>query len=260
MRFAGQTAIVTGAASGIGQATARRFLEDGGDVVGLDRVACAPEEYPTSGGRFVSVVGDVTDPGIPDVVVARAVEEFGRVDILVNAAGILRIAPALEVDRDHWDSVVAANLTAPFFLMQAAAAAMIKCESRGRIVNVSSVHAVVSEPGGAPYTATKGGLEAMTRSIASELAPHGITVNCVRPGATWSGMSRPLYTQDVQDALCARIPLREIAQPEWVASAICYLASPDARYTTGAALDCDGGYSMDGSLPSANYRSETDAP
>lgn len=253
-RFEDRVAIVTGAASGIGQATAQRLLVEGASVIGVDLAEFDPTEYSARvDNRFFPVKGDVTDEALPQELTRQAVEELGQLDILVNAAGVLHIASLLEVNRDSWSRVIAVNLTAPFFLAQAAAAAMIAKGVRGRIVNVSSVHAAVSEPGAAPYTASKGGLEAMTRTLATELAPYGITVNCVRPGATWTGMSRPLYTPEVQVALKARIPLREIAQPEWVAAAICYLASPEARYTTGTAFDVDGGYSMDGSLPGATY-------
>ena len=143
--------------------------------------------------------------------------------------------------------------TGTFFLSQAVARIMVDKQTAGRIVNVSSVHAVVSEPNAAPYTATKGGLEAMSRTMASELAPHGITVNCVRPGATRTKMSEPIYTPQIVRSLEAKIPLGLIAPPEWVASAICYLASGEACYTTGACLDVDGGYAMDGSLPGTAY-------
>ena len=180
-------------------------------------------------------------------------EHLGRVDVLANVAGILHIAPVLEVSRYDWDRVVAVNLTGVFFLSQAVARIMVDQQRAGRIVNVSSVHAVVSEPNAAPYTATKGGLEAMTRTMASELASYGITVNCVRPGATMTRMSEPIYTPQIVRSLMAKIPLGKIAPPEWVASAICYLASDEACYTTGACLDVDGGYAMDGSLPGTAY-------
>ncbi|MEO3863616.1 SDR family oxidoreductase [Acrocarpospora sp. B8E8] len=179
--------------------------------------------------------------------------EFERVDVLANVAGILHIAPFLQVTRAHWDRVLAVNLTGVFFLSQAVARIMVDHATPGRIVNVSSVHAVVSEPNAAPYTATKGGLEAMTRTMASELAPHGITVNCVRPGATRTVMSESIYTPEIVSSLQAKIPLGKIAPPEWVASAIAYLASEEACYTTGACLDVDGGYAMDGSLPGTAY-------
>jgi NAD(P)-dependent dehydrogenase (short-subunit alcohol dehydrogenase family) len=196
---------------------------------------------------------DVADPTAPERLAARLRAAGRPVDVLANVAGILRIAPFLEVTREDWERVLAVNLTGAFFLSQAVARIMVEEGTAGRIVNVSSVHAVVSEPNAAPYTATKGGLEAMTRTLASELAPHGITVNCVRPGATRTRMSEPIYTDQIVRSLIAKIPLGKIAPPEWVASAICYLASDEACYTTGACLDVDGGYAMDGSLPGAAY-------
>lgn len=252
MRFAQKVAVVTGADSGIGRATALRLLEEGATVVAVDleHTRLWPEQHDKQVHRLAL---DVADAATPGVVADHLRAEHGRVDVLANVAGILRIAPFLEVTRADWDRVIAVNLTGIFFLSQAVAQIMVEGDIPGRIVNVSSVHAVVSEPNAAPYTATKGGLEAMTRTLASELAPHGVTVNCVRPGATRTGMSDPIYTPEIVRALTAKIPLRKIAPPEWVASAICYLASDEACYTTGACLDVDGGYSMDGALPGATY-------
>ncbi|MFE4369776.1 SDR family NAD(P)-dependent oxidoreductase [Streptomyces sp. NPDC056835] len=252
MRFSGKVAVVTGADSGIGRATAIRLLDEGATVVAVDLKHTQP--WPDqSKGRLRLFDLDVADPDAGQRLETYLRAEFQRVDVLANVAGILRIAPFLQVTRADWDRVVAVNLTGVFFLSQAAARIMVDHGTPGRIVNVSSVHAVVSEPNAAPYTATKGGIEAMTRTMASELAPHGVTVNCVRPGATRTGMSEPIYTPEIVRSLTAKIPLREIAPPEWVASAICYLASEEARYTTGACLDVDGGYAMDGSLPGAAY-------
>jgi NAD(P)-dependent dehydrogenase (short-subunit alcohol dehydrogenase family) len=253
-RFDGRVVIVTGSASGIGQATAMRFGEDGATVVCADLNAeGAAATADKIGNGATSVALDVSDPVAAERVVNDAVAAHGHLDVLANVAGILHIAPFLEVGRDDWDRVLGVNLTGVFFLSQAVARIMVETKTAGRIVNVSSVHAVVSEPNAAPYTATKGGLEGMTRTIASELAPHGITVNCVRPGATRTKMSEPIYTPEIVRSLMAKIPLRKIAPPEWVASAICYLASDEACYTTGACLDVDGGYAMDGSLPGAAY-------
>ena len=252
MRFTQQVAVVTGADSGIGRATALRLLEEGATVVAVDLEHTQP--WPERHDERVHRLAlDVADPATPEVVAEHLRGAHGRVDVLANVAGILRVAPFLQVTRADWDRVIAVNLTGVFFLSQAVARIMVAANTPGRIVNVSSVHAVVSEPNAAPYTATKGGLEAMTRTMASELAPHGITVNCVRPGATRTKMSDPIYTPEIVKALTSKIPLRKIAPPEWVASAICYLASADACYTTGACLDVDGGYSMDGSLPETAY-------
>lgn len=255
MRFSGKVAVVTGADSGIGRATATRLLDEGARVFAVDLKHTQPwrTEARAEDDRLRLLELDVADPDTPARLEAVLREETGHVDVLANVAGILHIAPFLEVARGDWDRVLAVNLTGVFFVSQAVARMMIDNRTPGRIVNVSSVHAVVSEPNAAPYTATKGGLEAMTRTMASELAPHGITVNCVRPGATMTKMSEPIYTSAVVRSLIAKIPLGKIAPPEWVASAICYLASDEACYTTGACLDVDGGYSMDGALPGAEY-------
>ena len=252
MRFSDKVAVVTGADSGIGRATATRLLAEGATVFAVDLRHTQPWRDPGA-GRLHLLDLDVADPAAAEQLEARLRAGAGRVDVLANVAGILHIAPFLEVRREDWDRVLAVNLTGVFFLSQAVARIMVEHQTAGRVVNVSSVHAVVSEPGAAPYTATKGGLEAMTRTLASELAPHGITVNCVRPGATRTRMSEPIYTPEIVRSLLAKIPLRTIAPPEWVASAICYLASDEACYTTGACLDVDGGYAMDGSLPGTAY-------
>ena len=252
MRFSDKTAVVTGADSGIGRATATRLLAEGATVFAVDRHHTQPWPEPDA-GRLHLLALDVADPATPEQLADRLRAAGRPVDVLANVAGILHIAPFLEVTREDWERVLAVNLTGAFFLSQAVASIMVANKTAGRIVNVSSVHAVVSEPNAAPYTATKGGLEAMTRTMASELAPHGITVNCVRPGATRTRMSEPIYTEQIVRSLLAKIPLGKIAPPEWVASAICYLASDEACYTTGACLDVDGGYAMDGSLPGTAY-------
>lgn len=120
-------------------------------------------------------------------------------------------------------------------------------------MNVSSIHATLSEPNAAAYTAAKGGMEAFSRTLATELAPHRIRVNCLAPGATYTDLTRPMYTDAVTRALLQRIPMREIAEPEWIASGAVFLASDESRYMTGQVLTLDGGYVMDGSLPGASY-------
>jgi NAD(P)-dependent dehydrogenase (short-subunit alcohol dehydrogenase family) len=252
MRFDGKLVVVTGANSGIGRAVALRVTDEGGHVLAVDLSDSAP--WPKEARSSVqSVTVDVASAEAPDKVVASLASQEYPVYALVNAAGILRIAPFLEVTRAEWDRVLAVNLASVFFLTQAVCRLMVSAGTRGRIVNVSSVHAVVSEPNAAPYTASKGGMEAMTRTIATEMAPHGINANCVRPGATHTEMSRPIYTDEILRALQSRIPGGEIAPPEWIAAAICYLASEEAEYTTGACLDVDGGYAMNGALPNIAY-------
>jgi NAD(P)-dependent dehydrogenase (short-subunit alcohol dehydrogenase family) len=253
MRFQNKLAVVTGANSGIGRAAALRVLEEGGRVFAVDIADHEPWPEDVC-DRVENVRVDVGDLEAPDVVMDALDRQGQHAQILVNAAGILRIAPFLEVTPSDWDDVLAVNLRGVFFLTQAISRSMIERSTPGRVVNVSSVHAVVSEPNASPYTASKGGIEAMTRTIATELAPHGIRVNCVRPGATWTAMSAPIYTDAILAALATRIPLRAVAPPEWVASAICYLASEECMYTTGACLDVDGGYAMNGSLPGIGYQ------
>ncbi|SEG94955.1 3-oxoacyl-[acyl-carrier protein] reductase [Actinacidiphila yanglinensis] len=251
MRFTDKVAVVTGANSGIGRATAVRLLAEGARVLAVDLRHDEPWPDPDT-DRLRTLDLDIADVDAADALTATLREGYERVDVLANVAGVLHIAPFLDVRRSDWDRVVAVNLTGTFFLAQAVARRMVEGNVRGRIVNVSSVHAVVSEPSAAPYTATKGGVEAMTRTMASELAPHGVTVNCVRPGPVRTGMSAPIYTPDVERALNSRVPLG-IAPPEWIAAAICFLASGEACFTTGACLDVDGGYAMDGALPGLAY-------
>ncbi len=121
---------------------------------------------------------------------------------------------------------------------------------------MSSIHATLSEPSAGAYTAAKGGMEAFSRTAATELCPHRIRVNCIQPGATYTELTIPMYSESVKQALYERIPMKEIAQPEWIASGAVFLASDDSRYMTGQVLVLDGGYVMDGSLPGAAYWEE----
>jgi NAD(P)-dependent dehydrogenase (short-subunit alcohol dehydrogenase family) len=184
---------------------------------------------------------------------ARVLQEWGSVDILVNNAGIILQASALEMTEQQWDKILSNNLKSCFLCSQVFARQLIQQGRGGRIVNISSIHAALSEPSASAYTAAKGGMEAFSRTLATELAPHKITVNCLRPGATYTELTVPMYTPEVKKALYMRIPLKEIAEPSWIADAIVFLASERARYITGQTLTVDGGYLMDGSLPGAEY-------
>jgi NAD(P)-dependent dehydrogenase (short-subunit alcohol dehydrogenase family) len=188
--------------------------------------------------------------------VARAVEGLGGLHILVNNAAIIAQGLFWENTDEDWERIIRNNLSSVFFCSRAAARVMIEQKQGGRIINMSSIHATLSEPHAGPYTAAKGGIEALSRTMATELAPYKILVNCVAPGATYSELTTPMYTESVKQALFQRVPLREIAQPEWIAAGIVFLASEDARYMTGQVLTIDGGYVMDGSLPGAEYWTE----
>jgi NAD(P)-dependent dehydrogenase (short-subunit alcohol dehydrogenase family) len=257
MRFEGRVAAVTGAASGIGRATARRIAAEGGTVAVLDIDASGSMEtvalIASDGGSAISIVADVSDEASVESALTRVESELGTPTVVVNNAGILRVAPALDTAVADFDRVVRINLRSVFIVSVAAARRLREAGKPGAMVNISSIHAVLSEPNAAPYTASKGGIEAMSRTFASEWADLGIRVNCVRPGATRTALSVPHYNPAVLKAYEERIPMRIPATPEQIAAGICFLASEDASYCTGTTLAVDGGYIMDGSLPGVRY-------
>ena len=260
MKLSGKIAVVTGGAAGIGKAIACALANEGADVAIADvqeaKAQAVAEEIRAQGRRSMAIRCDVGDSKQVDAMIAQVVGELGDLQILVNNAAI--IAPGLfwELCDEDWHKIIRNNLTSVFFCSRAAAKAMMSAGQGGRIINMSSIHAVLSEPSAGPYTAAKGGVEALSRTMATELAPYKILVNCVAPGATYSELTTPMYTESVKRALFQRVPLKEIAQPEWIAAGVVFLASDDARYMTGQVLTIDGGYTMDGSLPGADYWTE----
>lgn len=188
--------------------------------------------------------------------VNETLSAFGRLDIMVNNAAIIHQANVVDTLEEDWDRIIQNNLTSCFLGSKYAARAMIDQNQGGRIINVSSIHATLSEPACSAYTAAKGGIESFTRTLATELARHKITANILAPGATYTELTIPMYTPAVKEALFKRIPLQDIAEPEEIAHAALYLASPESRYMTGSTLTIDGGYVMDGSLPGAAYWQE----
>jgi NAD(P)-dependent dehydrogenase (short-subunit alcohol dehydrogenase family) len=188
--------------------------------------------------------------------VVATVKEFGSIDILVNNAGIISPAKVIETKEEDWDRILRNNLKSCFLCCREVVKQMIKQNKGGKIINMSSIHATLSEPCAGSYTAAKGGMEAFSRTLATEVAPYKINVNCIEPGATYTDLTIPMYTETVKKSLYERIPLKEIAQPEWIAKGAVFLASDDSRYMTGQVLVIDGGYSMDGSLPGAAYWTE----
>lgn len=255
--------IITGAGAGIGRACALAAAKRDWRVVAVDvdaeRAEATVAAIHKRGGRSTAVCADVSVSGQVDRMIATVVDSFGRIDVLINNAAIFRTSPVVDTTDETWAETLAVNLNGAFYCSRAAARRMIEQGGGGRIVSLTSMHAGVSEPAGGAYTATKAGVEGFSRTLASEVAPHGITVNCVRPGATWTRLTEPIYSPDVIRALEARIPLGKIAQPEWIAEAVLFLASPAARYITGATLTVDGGYSMDGSLPGLVYTHDSTA-
>jgi NAD(P)-dependent dehydrogenase (short-subunit alcohol dehydrogenase family) len=260
MKLEGKLAIVTGGAAGIGKAIALALAQEGADVAIADiqdaKAEAVAEAIVAMGRRALAISCDVSDSAQVNAMVAQVVDAWGGLDILVNNAAI--IAPGLfwELDDEDWHKIIRTNLDSVFFCSRAAAKVMIEQGRGGRIIHMSSIHATLSEPSAGPYTAAKGGIEAFARTMATELAPYRILVNCVAPGATYSELTTPMYTDAVKKSLFQRVPLKEIAQPEWIAAGVVFLASDDARYMTGQVLTIDGGYVMDGSLPGAEYWTE----
>jgi NAD(P)-dependent dehydrogenase (short-subunit alcohol dehydrogenase family) len=240
--FAGRVAIVTGAARGLGNAAAARLYARGANVAinvrdaeRANAVACG------LGDRAFAVPGDITDADVPEEIVARTLQRFGRVDVLVNNAALAPSTRFTDIEVSEWRATLETNLTAPFVFMRAAAEVM-KRQRYGRIINISSkAGRMVSTLAGAHYTASKAGLLGLTRAAAKELGPFGITVNAVCPGMIDTELSRANASADRLAALAAGYPVPRLGTPQEVADLICFVASEAAGYITGASLDINGG-------------------
>jgi NAD(P)-dependent dehydrogenase (short-subunit alcohol dehydrogenase family) len=249
-RLAGRVALITGAASGIGKATAQRFLAESARVAAAD--ANGDGLAAEFGGRdgVIAVTGDVAQPADSARMAAAAVEAFGGIDILVNCAGIARYTNFLELPLAEWQVVQDVNSTGTFLMAQAVARHMVTSHPEGRtraIVNIASVEAhVVLASEGHPqvhYNASKGAVHMITRALAVELAPHGIRVNSICPGVTETPLaSFALSNAEKRASIERLVPLGRVGQPGEIAAAALFLASEDASYITGEALVVDGGF------------------
>lgn len=247
MRMQDAVVMVTGSAQGIGRAIAIRLAQEGARIVIEDRLASDMAEQTLAAVRAAGsdgciVAGDVGNVADDQAVVARAVEAMGRLDVLVNNAGVEHNAAFLDVTEADYDRVLDINLKGAFFLTQAFVRHLRDTKRGGRIVNVSSVHEELPFPHFTSYCASKGGMKMMMRNLAIELAPLGITVNNVAPGAVGTAINRNLMANAAQlDALLQNIPLRRLGDPAEIANAVLFLASPEASYVTGTTLFVDGG-------------------
>lgn len=248
LRFAGRTVIVTGGGRGIGEATARRFASEGADVLVLSRTAAEVAEVAASirgaGDRAWHEVGDVSRADDVDRIVSAAEARWGgRIDVLVNNAGVDHDCPFLDFPESEWRRVIDVNLTGPFLCAQRVARSMAK-SGGGAIVHVASIDAKGADGTQVAYNASKAGLLGLNRTMATELAPYGIRSTIVNPGYVGTALTRGYVGERLYEYMTtafARVPQGRMAEPDEIAASVAFLASDDARHITGIELTVDGG-------------------
>jgi NAD(P)-dependent dehydrogenase (short-subunit alcohol dehydrogenase family) len=238
--LAGRRVVVTGASSGIGEAVACGFAAAGARVAGISLDGGGPVD-----GIFVA--GDTGDSDAVESLAAQVEAEWGGIDVWVNNAGRLMVKPLVETTDEDWHGLLRANLHGYFYGCRAAARRMLAAGS-GRIINVTSAARILAVPDFGAYIAAKGAIDALTKTLALELAPHAITVNTVAPGATDTPLNATAYTPEVRRNYEERIPMGRIGSAEEVADTILFLASDAARYVTGQELVVDGGLTINGAV------------
>ena len=245
MMLEGKVALITGGGSGIGEATVKRFVKEGAKVTVLDVVEDAGnrvvDEIKKAGGEALFVKADICDIAQVEDAVKRTLDKFGKLDVLVNNAGINRDSLLKKMTMEQWDKVLAVNLKGTFVCSKVAAVPMMEQKS-GRINTTASIGAL-GNIGQANYAASKAGVIGLTKTLALELARYKINVNCVSPGATSTPMTAGM-PEDIAEMFKKKIPLRRFAELSEIAALHCFLASDDANYITGQVIFVDGGISV----------------
>lgn len=246
MDLKGKIAIVTGGAQGIGKTIATQLAQEGANVVIADVVEevakATAQEISQKGSEAISIVVDVSRLSSVEEMAKKTLDKFGRIDILINNAGITRDALIMRMKEEDWDLVLDINLKGAFNCIKVVSPVMMK-QKAGKIVNIASIVGIIGNAGQANYSASKGGLIALTKTCARELAGRRINVNAVAPGFIQTSMTERLPAQ-VKEKLSSQIPFGEIGKPEDVASAVLFLVSEKASYITGEVIKVDGGMAM----------------
>ena len=233
--------VITGAAGGIGKASALRFAEEGANIVIADFADGSEtvKAVEAMGRKAIYVKTDVTNIESAQAMVAKAIEVFGRVDVLINNAGITKDAMMKKMGKDSWDAVIAVNLTGVFNCTSAVLPNMLDNKS-GVVLTTSSIVGLFGNIGQTNYAATKWGVIGMTKSWAKEMAKNGLRFNCVAPGFIGPDMVRKIPAEVLQEKIIVKIPTGRLGEPEEIAAAFAFLASDDAKFINGAVLSVDG--------------------
>lgn len=239
----GKVVMVTGASAGIGLAITELMCEFGATVVMVDKNPQVAEQAKTMAGEAFGIYADLSDVDAIPSLVKQVVDRFGRIDVLVNNAGIGILEAASEVKKESWDATLLVNLTAPYFLAQAAAQFMI-AQGSGRIISISSQASVIALENHAAYCTSKAGLVIASKVMAAEWGKHGITVNTISPTVVETELGKRYWQGERAIEMKAKIPTGRFAMPDEIAAAVAYLASDKAAMITGENLIIDGGYTI----------------